>query len=210
MKSATDIAMTELHKARRRLQSDQGRVARRNARRAVWGAMKALRNAINAEYPMPEKHAPEPVTPARIADYSVDFQRPWDIDVARLFVAAASQILGTPMMKVLAHEGAKFMTGYSTWSANPAGIITAESGGKIWFGTSWVDRKKWQHVAENIRLAPRNTPVGPIVAPIFREEIDALWNSFWSEPIAFTDLEDAARHQELLDKLARKRKVVTA
>ena len=48
-------ANSELHDALCRLKPDQGRVARRNARRAVLGALRQVRNAINLDFPRLEK-----------------------------------------------------------------------------------------------------------------------------------------------------------
>jgi len=59
-------AQSELHDALCRLKLDQGRVARRNARRAVLGALRQVRNAINLEYPRLEK------PPADEGTYLVD------------------------------------------------------------------------------------------------------------------------------------------
>ena len=50
-----DDAIDRLQKARKRLAAEQGRIARRNARAAVLTTMRALRSALDAEYPAERK-----------------------------------------------------------------------------------------------------------------------------------------------------------
>ena len=53
-------AIKKLIAVRKKLATDQGRIARRNARRAVLGALRAVRCAIDSEYPkMPKAKSPE-------------------------------------------------------------------------------------------------------------------------------------------------------
>lgn len=46
-----DAALQKLLRERRKLDKAQGRIARRNARRLVIGALRSVRSAIDAEYP---------------------------------------------------------------------------------------------------------------------------------------------------------------
>jgi hypothetical protein len=55
MDDRVDDALRDLVRVRKRLCPEQGRIARRNARRGFLGAMKALRNALNATYPREQK-----------------------------------------------------------------------------------------------------------------------------------------------------------
>jgi hypothetical protein len=59
MSDRVDVALRDLGRARRRLRGEQGRIARRNARRGFLGAMKALRNALDSEYPRERTPAQE-------------------------------------------------------------------------------------------------------------------------------------------------------
>jgi hypothetical protein len=56
-----DDAIAKLLKARKRLKAEQGRIARRNARRAYLAAVRSVRQAVDDEYPVMRK----PVTRRR-------------------------------------------------------------------------------------------------------------------------------------------------
>jgi hypothetical protein len=56
--SKVEAALAALRTEAQRLAPDQGRIARRNARRAVLGAMRQVRNALNIEFPRMEKAPP--------------------------------------------------------------------------------------------------------------------------------------------------------
>lgn len=50
-----DDALQKLRKARKRLQEDQGRIARRNARQAYLQALRTCRKAVDEQYPVIRK-----------------------------------------------------------------------------------------------------------------------------------------------------------
>lgn len=50
-----DDAIEKLAKARKRLKDEQGRIARRNARRAYLDAVRSVRQAVDDEYPVMRK-----------------------------------------------------------------------------------------------------------------------------------------------------------
>lgn len=50
-------AIDDLRRAGLRLEANQGRIARRNARRSLLGAMRRLRKALNADFPQIDKPA---------------------------------------------------------------------------------------------------------------------------------------------------------
>lgn len=50
-----DDAMKKLTQARKRLEAEQGRIARRNARTAVMAALRSVRAALDEEYPAVRK-----------------------------------------------------------------------------------------------------------------------------------------------------------
>jgi hypothetical protein len=95
MAISLDDALVKLHRVRRLLDHDQGRIARRNARRKVLGALRAVRMAVDANYPAIAKSCPlvDPVDSAaakmtwREFEYRVikHVTRAWDLQMARAF-----------------------------------------------------------------------------------------------------------------------------
>lgn len=63
-----DQAVRSLQLGLRRLEPNQGRIARRNARRAVLGAIRQLRNALGEDFPRLEKKAPSTEEPQYLVE----------------------------------------------------------------------------------------------------------------------------------------------
>lgn len=71
MSPRLDRAATKLTKALGRLNDDQGRVARGNARTAALAALRDLRAALDADYPVipkssPKRRKPRPITAEKL------------------------------------------------------------------------------------------------------------------------------------------------
>jgi len=96
-------ANSELHDALCRLKPDQGRVARRNARRAVLGALRQVRNAINLEYPRLEK------PPADEGTYLVDIFEPAHREGRRLLNDRWRVLRGRDLQGYTRHPAASFL-----------------------------------------------------------------------------------------------------
>jgi hypothetical protein len=100
-----DHRIEELLKARRRLSADQGRIARRNSRRALFAALRSIRIALDQDYPAVEKPAPRTrveraaeVMNWRKFQYDVIkyVHRPWNREFATRFLSYAAGRLGVP------------------------------------------------------------------------------------------------------------------
>lgn len=94
----TEIAYRKLGRALKTLSAGQGRIARRNARRRTFGALRSLSMAIEAEYPTIKKPKPEILEDgvaraARKMHYK-EFEhlfikhvrRDWDVEMAQGFI----------------------------------------------------------------------------------------------------------------------------
>lgn len=89
-------ALKDLERACKTLGPEQGRIARRNARRRVFGAMRAVRNAVEAEFPaVKQSRLPQdPITAAaqRMTwqQFEYDFIKhiglDWDAEMAQEFI----------------------------------------------------------------------------------------------------------------------------
>ena len=99
-----DAAISRLQRERRRLDAAQGRIARRNARRAVIGALRSVRAMLDAEYPAIVKPAivRDAVTVAaesmhwRAFEYDIiaHIRIDWSLELAEAFNARCAQVFG--------------------------------------------------------------------------------------------------------------------
>lgn len=89
-----DDALDKLRAARKRLETEQGRIARRNARRAFLGAVKGVKNALDRDFQSvakPSKPRLDPLEAAAQREHWRDFEKrmkirqPWNPDLARKF-----------------------------------------------------------------------------------------------------------------------------
>jgi hypothetical protein len=184
MNDAVARALREVNASAKRLHTSDTRIKRKNARRALFGAMKSLRHQVELAYPPVEKPEKErPPKPKREERPRLPFRRAWEIADARLFVDMACDRYAPDAVPYLAaHEGA------ATDSIYP---------NRIWFDSRWPDWKKWMQVCRWFASFTTNTGI---------VEVIGLWAEFFTSPIQTSDLVLAARHQELLEKRAPKHK----
>ncbi len=101
---SVDNAIATIKSQSKRLKSEQGRIARRNARRKLFSAIKKLRNTLDKEYPAipkPKKRV-DPVDAAAQKMHWREFEqriiknvnRSWDIRIAREFNAFYCKKIG--------------------------------------------------------------------------------------------------------------------
>lgn len=179
----TQAAMEKFARAVAKLQPvpAQKRIGRRNARRAVIGAMRSVREAMDLEYPRIGKPKPAAdvkavvVAKAKAGRLKLPFHRAWDIATARLFVGLAANVVGVPIPRVLAHEGSLFETFYGDRS--------------LYFNPTWSARKKWLQTIAHFR---HHFKAGDTALKV--------WTDFWTTQIPVTDLQLAADHHAFLEK----------
>ena len=106
---SVDSNLLRLHQARGRLRIGQGRVARRNARRAFAAALTATRVALEKEFPRALTPKVDPIDKAadtlawwQFEDDAIKHvSRRWDKDLAREFVEYVLAPLGPPDLPVI-------------------------------------------------------------------------------------------------------------
>lgn len=171
---ALENELRKLRRAVRRLEDDQSRQKRRNARRAVLGAIKSVRYALDKRYPRIEKPAPPPAPkPAREPKPRLPFVRAWDMPVARLMLAILADVHGKPLPKI---------------SADYTGD------GYVYIHPEWSHKQKWERLLDNFSGAG---PTGDLrLTPKCLE----IYRAFWSEQIPVSDIRLAAEHLAFLEK----------
>lgn len=111
-----DDAITKLTKARKRLEAEQGRIARRNARAAVCTAIRQVRAALDTDYPVDRKPR---VVRVQMTAFAKERRK--------------RQKLRSPLVKAISTEmAAEFMA---------AGLpVTRGSLGTVpgWFVSAWI------------------------------------------------------------------------
>lgn len=88
-----DEAIKRLSKARKKLDAEQGRVARRNARQAVLAALRAVRGALDAEFPAYRKPKAITVKMDRASALARKKQRLAQKGAVRITAATAANLL---------------------------------------------------------------------------------------------------------------------
>lgn len=171
-------ALKKLHLAKKRLADGQGRIARRNARRAFIGALQSLRHALDAEYPSIEKPKPVALLPKPPKPRLPKLERhPFRLKDAQLFADLSSDIYDLGGIRLY-------------WSN--AGVTT--HGSERWWlsvGATLPDRRQWKQLLLNLRgLLPCLT----------HQEVADLYHKFWRELLPVNDLTLAARHYDFLEK----------
>lgn len=217
-------ALRKLHRAAKTLDPSQARIARRNARRRVLGAMKSLRHAIDAEFPAIAKPAkPKPITLPREEKPRVETVRPrlklplrrgWDQREVDLFIQVALEFFEIGQVrsiyKVRAHE-------WTTRIVNPSGGWTCEdsacSDHQVLVQPTWGSALKWMHLIHGLAhwIAADRFDRG-LAQGVPREyrthhglldwqaEALGLWRRFWTELVPLNDLTLVAQHQIFLEK----------
>ncbi len=178
-----DKQLRRLDIARKRLVSNQGRIARRNARLDVLRSLRGIRDAMNVDYPKigkPKRIAPTVAIPPTLAPPKAarpkspkEFGRAWDYATACLFIRLTST---KPFaVRLIAHEGAR---------------IGDQRSHEIYIGTRWTSSQCWRHV------------VGWLISQCGVSVYEAwtIFSRFWHGPIETTDIQAAAEHLAWLEK----------
>ncbi len=107
-------AVSKLQQAVKTLDGNQGRIARRNARRRVFGAMRALRNTVQAGYPAiqlvrAQEGAVEKA--ARVSTWQNFEHRiikhvtlDWDVDIAQAFADHVTTVRGVKRREIVIED----------------------------------------------------------------------------------------------------------
>jgi hypothetical protein len=175
-----DESIARLCGLRKRLDAGQGRGARSNARRAVLGALRSVRYALDAEYPIlakPHKPKARPSGPYRAR---LPFRRAFDVRTARLFARLAGETFGLPVPKLEAHPVAR------KWASAHKH--------NCFFRTDWPDYLKWLQLLHSFHQGRRD----------LGELLVELWGRFWSEQIPTTDVQAAAEQLAIIERAAKR------
>ncbi len=107
-------AVSKLQQAVKTLDGNQGRIARRNARRRVFGAMRALRNTVQAGYPAIQLVRAQEDSVEKAARVSTwrDFEHrvikyvtlDWDVDVAQAFADHVTTARGVKRREIVIED----------------------------------------------------------------------------------------------------------
>lgn len=135
-------AVSKLQQAVKTLDGKQGRIARRNARRRVFGAMRALRNTVEAGYPAIKLvRAQEDIIEkaARVSTWQNFEHRvikhvtlDWDVDIAQAFADHVTTVRGVKRREIVVED----MGGRLVGMCHSDKIrLTAELHGTHWWRT---------------------------------------------------------------------------
>lgn len=187
-------AAARLTAAIQTLHPTQGRIARRNARRRVAGAIRALKLAVNQEFPPVKKVKPTPPKPKRAERLKLSPVRGFYMDSVRLFLRIWTFTYDQETPQIHAWEGAK--------------LLTKPREKAIYVKPSWSANKKWKQVVHYLaQLTTSQYGDYPASLTAMRQ----LYTKFWTEPIPVADLQLAAEHRLFLesDKRQRQRTIRT-
>lgn len=177
-------ALEHLRLMAKKLESYQGRITRRNARRKVFGAMRRVHLAMNAEFPQIGKPKPEkPKKPKKSPKLKLPFRKRCKIKEIELFVEVVSACWDRrPLPTVFYHkhinglfQGVIYLNGEHTDTQNWLTLINSLA---KWLGTSAGEPQRQRE-----------------------EQLIELWARFWKEVIPHDDLEVVAKHQAFLETL---------
>jgi hypothetical protein len=209
-------ALKKLRHAALNLKGDQGRIARRNARRKVLGALRSLRNALDAEFPQfqkakvpppPAEPRPREAKPKRLGERLVlPFQRGWIWKEVKLFVRMFDAHFGIQLgdpFQFEPNENAGDLMKLRNCSAGLCGPRL------MYFGPDWSPGLCWKHLLHGLahRLAdcsPEFSHLSIVSAELFEREVIEFWARFWTGPVPVSDLELAAKHHAFLEERGKK------
>lgn len=127
-----------------------GRVARRNARAKVFGAIKSLENAVEAKFPLePKPLADDVLAKARrmtwrgfLVDVKSVMPEAWDIEKANAFYAAECDLFNVTPKPIMVVE------------TNPAGTRFSDVAETIWTkGFGEVPSTLWREIFQRAAMA---------------------------------------------------------